>query len=66
LFAVPDPSRAVGTVLEVMFVPAIFGTPERLIVGVEVALLIVIVRPDTELFAITDVTEPPPPPPPGA
>jgi hypothetical protein len=64
LFAVPDPSRFVGTVPEVMLVPAIFGVPDRLMMGVVEGLLIVIVKPETVLFELT--LETPPPPPPGA
>lgn len=63
LFAVPEPSLAVGTVPEVILVPAMFGVPERLITGVVVGFVIDIVRPETELFALTLVTVPAPPPP---
>src|SRR5689334_17500501 len=57
---VPVPRRATSTIPLVTFVPATFGTPLRLIVGVDVAFEIVIVSPLTELFATTLVTVPAP------
>jgi hypothetical protein len=58
--AEPDPNRAVAMTPDVTFDAAIFGTPLRLTTGVLVAVLIVIVNPLTELFALTLVTVPAP------